>query len=157
MQHWIIIDGFNLLHCWDRNLPSDTPAFNMRREAMVLEIAACRPQLGNKVTLVFDGKSAQQGPPFRDEGLEIIYTEARQSADAVIEQMATQHPKPKEVLIVSSDRMILDQVSSAGCAVQSCSLFLDRLRGSQSSVRSTQKRSRLKTKPPTLGDFFPDS
>ena len=156
MHPWVIIDGFNLLHRWDTNLPNNSEAINLRREAMVLEIAACRPQIGNKVTLVFDGKSAEQGTPFRDPNLEVIFTEARQSADAVIELLATQYSKPEDIMVVSSDRMILDQVSSAGCSVQSCSLFLDGLRRSQHTVQRTQTRSRLKSKPSTLGDYFPD-
>ena len=157
MHNWIIIDGFNLLHRWDLNLPKDRASFNLRCEALIQEIARCRPQLGDQVTLVFDGKSAEQGHPFRDTGLEIVYTEARQSADAVIEHMATHHKNPSEITIVTSDRMILDQASSVGCQVQSCSLFIDRLRNTQSAVRQTQKRTTLRSKPPTLGDFFPDS
>jgi len=68
-----------------------------------------------KIVLVFDGQGQTNKPePRQDKDIMVIYSRARQSADAVIERLAAQYAGRYDINVVSNDRAVLDMISSSG-------------------------------------------
>lgn len=153
MNRWIIIDGYSLLHV--RGLGGDLQA---AREQLLRSLSAVQAQLAEQITVVFDGRSSERQLPNRDARVEVLFSRAGQTADAVIEEVVHQAPRPGDILVVTNDRAEQDTVIGAGAQTRSCEAFLDELERITRQVSGEQQRlgRGAKSKGPRLGDFFPD-
>lgn len=150
---WLIIDGYSMLHRHDEALnyfPDDL--FLARRKLLQL-VSQSAAHNARRITVVFDG--AREGGVSDEgltEGIEVHFAPARLSADAVIERWVHRAKHPETILVVTSDRLERDIVSSCGAQTQSSSEFVDHCRATL-----TDRRQRLRRRPTptnTLGDYF---
>ena len=90
-------------------------------------LAAYKRIKGYRITVVFDGGQAPAGMPRRDrlKGIELRYSSPGVLADAEIKRIASR--EKQGVLVVSSDRDIIEHASSEGAAVIGSSDFEERL------------------------------
>lgn len=155
---WLIIDGYSLLHSDTGLKASKDRNFTLSRQHLVRTI---QPALDHavKTTIVFDGqKEGGPGEEFTYPGIEVLYSRGSQTADAVIEQLVSSQGRNTSILVVTSDRMILDIASASGAHTMSCIQFMDIVEASRTASRG-RMTGRKDSKPngPRLGDFFPAS
>ncbi len=147
----LIIDGYNLLH-QDAALDGRRDNLQTARQRLVRSIECAAPVMAPRITVVFDGREGGRDASFDAPHLEVLFSPADRTADAVIERMVAGSKSPERICVVTSDRIEEQIVCSAGATVLSCPVFLSRCAAAASSVPS-----RPLSAPSTLGDFFPKS
>jgi len=151
---WLIIDGYNLLH-QDQALEGHRADLQTARQRLLRRIERAAPEMAPRVTVVFDGRERGRDPTFDAPHLEVLFSPANRTADAVIERMVAEAKKPERICVVTSDRIEEQIVSVAGASVISCLEFVSQCDASGDSftLHRTKKTGR---KGGTLGDFFPE-
>lgn len=150
----LVLDGYSVLHARHTSGFSSPDEIRQKREQLLRDLMRITPQPADCIHVVFDGKGEQvdRDSPVQDR-LNVVFSKGGQTADALIESLATRHPDPSSLWIVSNDRAILDLAAAQHCRVESASEFVR-------ATLDTKPRlhSRLKSPPPkrpTLGDLFP--
>ena len=122
----ILVDGYSLLHNWPqlaRRKPRHSAA---AREELIHVLTQYRDAVGTPITVVFDGAGARAGTPKAESTpeMEILYSQAGQTADDVIERAAHRLGEFGEVLVVTDDYAERDTVLSLGSMASSCESFI---------------------------------
>jgi uncharacterized protein len=123
----IIIDGYNFIRQSMSPRLLNSRDLQQEREFLIRLLAAWKRRRAHAVTVVFDGGRAHWDLPRKDvvSGIEVIFSPAGQTADAVIKEMAAR--EKEKALVVSSDREIADSVSASGATTIDCAAFESRL------------------------------
>jgi predicted RNA-binding protein with PIN domain len=148
---WLIIDGYNLLH-QDAALDGRRTDLQTARQRLVRRIERAAPEMAPRISVVFDGRESGRDAAFDAPHLEVLFSPANRTADAVIERMVAEAGHPEKICVVTSDRIEEQIVSAAGATVVSCEQFLSRC-----EAASPPGTRRPKPQPSTLGDFFPEN
>ena len=158
-ERWVLIDGYNLIH-------RDTAAVAglqggrllEARRRLVRRIENIAPQLGSRVTIVFDGRETGGPDPEMPAGpVEVVFSPSHVSADTWIERTAHLHAARAPMLVVTSDRLERDAATAAGADTLGCGDFLDLCRRIEETLAHSIRRPAPPSARPTLGDFFPPS
>lgn len=123
----IIIDGYNFIRQSQDLSLLDTYDLQQGREALINLLADYRRIKPHLITVVFDGADAPTYYQRRDQikGIEMVFSRAGQTADAVIKKMAAQ--KREKAVVVSSDMEVVRAAESAGAAVLSSPAFEEKM------------------------------
>jgi hypothetical protein len=126
------------------------------REQLIARLGATGDALAERITVVFDGAGfigeRQPSPP---TPIEVIYSNAAQTADTVIERLAHAATRPEEILVVTSDRAERETVDAAGAATLGCTDFLHHLTAAEQALRRSASGLKRQAPKAVLGDFFP--
>ena len=124
----IIVDGYNLIRQSDVLRLHERQSLEAGRKALVHLLAGYRKTRGYRITVVFDGWLS--GPPQeecdREAGVDIIYSRRGEKADEVIKRLARK--RTDEMIIVTSDRPVMEAATRAGAAAIPSREFEDRIR-----------------------------
>ena len=159
MSHWIIIDGYNLLHAWTP--PQGPGQIDSLRDRMNERLMGNFRALCTHMTVVFDGKQAGSGDFETPSQFEVVFTGKGASADAHIEALSYRAKSPETLTVVSSDRGLQETVHIRGCRTLPCASFISEWESAEqrgSQRRTTAQRTHQKRVGPfgRLGDVFPD-
>jgi predicted RNA-binding protein with PIN domain len=126
----ILVDGYSLLHNWPELAPDQPRHSAAAREQLVHALTRYHDACGTPITIVFDGKQparAQDPAPFA--GVEILYSQAGQTADQIIERAAHRLKEYGDVLVVTDDFAERDTVTNFGAMASSCDNFIRTVKG----------------------------
>jgi predicted RNA-binding protein with PIN domain len=123
----IIIDGYNLIRQSPYFSALDRQDIASGRKALLDRLAVYKSVRGHRITVVFDGTGTAGFIRHRDrrKGIEVIYSNIGESADAVITNLARR--KREKALVVSSDREVIDACSGCGAATIDSPAFEERM------------------------------
>jgi len=122
----ILVDGYSLLHNWPE-LAEDAPRHSeAARDALVEILTQYQDACGTPVTVFFDGRGARRTKPKNEAGksVEVLFSNAGQTADDLIERAAHRFQDYGEVLVVTDDFAERDTVSGFGGSVAGCGNFI---------------------------------
>ena len=96
------------------------------RDALVEMLTHYQDACGTPVTIFFDGRGARRTKPKNTLGksVEVLFSNAGQTADDLIERAALRFQPYGEVLVVTDDFAERDTVSGFGGSVASCGNFI---------------------------------
>ncbi len=151
---WLIIDGYNLLYK-DEVLAAARNDLQAARQQLVRRVENAAPEKARRISVVFDGREGGRDVAFDAPHLEVLFSPANRTADAVIERMVVDAENPGRILVVTSDLIEAQIVSSAGASVLSCETFISRC-DTAACVPSRKRFISSGSNPPVLGDFFPE-
>jgi predicted RNA-binding protein with PIN domain len=125
---WIIIDGYNVIRQWPELAQLDRVDLEAGRDALLAALRSYRQAKGHRVTVVFDGLG-QEGlseTGARGPGMGVRYSRLGERADDVIARLV-QDARGEAVVVVSSDREVLDSARRYGATGMTAPEFIDRL------------------------------
>src|SRR5215813_11956308 len=122
----ILIDGYSLLHSWPELAPGRPRHSAAARDELIRQLTLYRDAVGTPITIFFDGSGAPSGTPpaHSSPELEVLYSQAGQTADQMIERAAHRFAQYGEVLAVTDDLAERETVSSLGGMSSSCWSFI---------------------------------
>ncbi len=128
----LIIDGYNLLHCFFRGQHLRFPSLEEARERLLRELAAYQSQKTHRVIVVFDGwKNGVSIEQHQQQGqIKIIYSRLGEKADEVIKRLLVQTASP---VVISSDWEIRNFAADRGVTSVPAMEFVNRLRKAKES------------------------
>ncbi len=148
----ILVDGYSLLHCWRDLIPGQPPHSAAARDELTRRLRQFSDAEQVPVTLVFDGSQPAPSPALEMSSpqCEVIYTQAGQTADDVIERLAHLFKEYGEVMVVTNDHLERDTVTSVGGMISSCDNFIRSVEMARKNMSLRLKHRRIasqKTRP----------
>lgn len=133
----LIIDGYNLL----KNVLRLQHISSDMRNQFLKRLGIYSQKKSVEILIVFDGGDASFNYSERIYGLEIIYSGFIDSADDVIMRIITAHVYQENLLIISSDRQIIDLATSRRIDILKSEEFYNLLQVSESSFQNLKSSS----------------
>ena len=118
--------SYSLLHNWPELAEGAVRHSETARDALVDMLTQYQDACGTPVTVFFDGRGTRKTKPKNTAGkpVEVLFSNAGQTADSLIERAAARFQPYGEVLVVTDDLAERDTVTTFGGSVASCENFI---------------------------------
>jgi predicted RNA-binding protein with PIN domain len=110
---YLIVDGHSIIFAWPELRKLHERRSSLAREALVKRLRDYQDWTGVRVAIVFDGKGAKVSATSEPSEVQIFYSRSGQSADAIIERLASKYADRFELMVATAD-------SKEGETVQAC-------------------------------------
>jgi predicted RNA-binding protein with PIN domain len=116
----LVVDGYNVTKTGYPALPLDR-----QRQRLLSDLAPLVARTGAEVTVVFDGAELQHVPPVAGpRGVRVRFSPPGVIADELIRRLVAAEPQGRPLVVVSTDREVVDSVVADGArAVPSATLL----------------------------------
>jgi len=122
---YLIVDGHSVIFAWPELRKLHARRSSLAREALVKQLRDYQDWTGVHVVVVFDGKGKKVEASSEPADVHIFYPRSGQSADAIIERLASKYAKRYELVVATSDSLEAETVHACGAE----SISPDGLRG----------------------------
>ncbi len=112
--HYLIVDGHSVIFAWPDLRKLHARSSSLAREALVKQLRDYQDWTGVRVVVVFDGKGKKVEATSDPGDVQIFYSRSGQSADAIIERLASKYAKQFELMVATSDSMEAETVHACG-------------------------------------------
>jgi predicted RNA-binding protein with PIN domain len=150
----LIVDGYSMIHRDAATKRMLGRSLALARRTLVEKLERNGAALAERITVVFDGRGDDpSGTPTESQHIEVVFSTGGETADTYIERFVGAHPRPAEVMVVTSDRMERDTVEAAGAGSMPCIELMERL---ETATRETARKIKAPVKPfrQSLGDLL---
>lgn len=130
---YLIVDGHSIIFAWFELRQLHARRSSLAREALVKQLRDYQDWTGVRVIVVFDGKGTKISATFEPGDVQIFYSRSGQTADAIIERLASKYAKRFDLMVATSDSMEGETVQACGAEW----ISPEALRGLLSSARRT--------------------
>lgn len=149
----ILVDGYSLLHHWLELAPGRPRHSEAARDELIRWLTRYYDATGTPISVFFDGASRTRGSAVESTPeVEILFSRAGQTADAMIERVAHRLRPYGEVLVVTDDRAEQDTVMALGGMTASCENFIRMVEAALNEVgqeiKNHNRRERNRFKQP---------
>jgi len=96
----LIVDGYNIIGSWENLKLLKEKNFGSARDQLISMLAAFYPWCWERIIIVFDGQNFAWDD---HDGVEVVFTEANESADTLIERLAAGFAAYYRVEVATSD------------------------------------------------------
>jgi predicted RNA-binding protein with PIN domain len=118
----LLVDGYNVTKTrWPSLSLAD------QRERLVAAVAPLAARTQAETTLVFDGAGITGVPTASVRGVRVLFSDPGVIADDLIRRLVDAEPEGRPLVVVTSDRAVVDSVRRRGAHPVPSSVLLDRL------------------------------
>ena len=128
---YLIVDGHSVIFAWPELRKVHARRSSIAREALLKQLRDYQDWTGVRVVAVFDGKGKKVETTSEPEEVQVFYSRGGQSADAIIERLASKYAKHYDLMVATSDSMEAETVHACGAE----SISAEGLRGLLASRR----------------------
>jgi predicted RNA-binding protein with PIN domain len=111
---YLIVDGHSVIFAWPDLCKLHTRRSSAAREALIKQLRDYQDWTGVRVVVVFDGKGTKIEASSEPHDVQIFYSRGGQSADAIIERLASKYGKRFELMVATSDSLEAETVRASG-------------------------------------------
>ena len=111
---YLIVDGHSIIFAWPELRKLHARRSSLTREALLKQLRDYQDWTGVRVVAVFDGKGKKVDATSDPEEVQVFYSRSGQSADAIIERLASKYAKRYELTVATSDSMVAETVHACG-------------------------------------------
>jgi uncharacterized protein len=111
---YLIVDGHSIIFAWPDLRKLHARRSSLAREALIKQLRDYQDWTGVGVVVVFDGKGKEIEATSDPGDVQIFYSRSGQSADAIIERLASKYAKHYELTVATSDSMEAETVMACG-------------------------------------------
>ncbi|HEX3420942.1 MAG TPA: NYN domain-containing protein [Candidatus Udaeobacter sp.] len=111
---YLIVDGHSIIFAWPELRKLHARRSSLAREALLKQLRDYQDWTGVRVVAVFDGKGRRVDAISDPSEVQVFYSRAGQSADAIIERLASKYAKQYELMVATSDSMEAETVHACG-------------------------------------------
>lgn len=130
--HYLIVDGHSVIFAWPELRALHERRTALARDALVRQLRDYQDWTGVRVVVVFDGAGTAIDASADPGEIQIFYSRAGQTADSVVERLASKYAAQFKLLVATSD--YLEQQTVAACGADFISA--EGLRGLLQTARS---------------------
>ena len=133
----LVIDGYNLMFAWDETKALSEKSLDLARTRLMDTMSDYHGYTGDDVMIVFDAyrNTDQTEKRIIYHGIELLYTNTDQTADAYIERFANELSRNESVKVVSSDNLVRLGVFRSGIQAISSKYFLEEMNSVEGEIR----------------------
>jgi predicted RNA-binding protein with PIN domain len=116
---YLVVDGHSVIFAWPdlRKLHAGNRA--AARKALADRLQRLHDGTGWRVTLVLDGTHGSAPGPRQPTDMVVVYAQADQTADSIIERLVASSGEAERVLVITADEVERRLVESLGAATAS--------------------------------------
>jgi len=111
---YLIVDGHSVIFAWPELRKVHERRSSLAREALTRQLRDYQDWTGVRVVIVFDGKGAQVSTTSDSGDVQIFYSRSGQTADAIIERLASKYAGKVDLTVATSDFMERQTVHASG-------------------------------------------
>lgn len=144
----ILVDGYSMLHSCPSIAPGRARHSHHAREELIKLLTVYHDAFGTPVTVIFDGAGAPPGTPKHSSSsaVEVLFSEAGQTADQLIERAAYRLAEYGGALVVTDDFAERDTIVAVGGMVNSCQNFLSQIQDTSTEMKRELERHNRREK-----------
>src|ERR1044072_8635138 len=113
-SRYLIVDGHSVIFAWPELCKLHARRSSLAREALIKRLRDYQDWTGMRVVVVFDGKGRKVEATSGPADLQVFYPRTGQTADAIIERLASKYAKRFELMVATSDLMEAETVHACG-------------------------------------------
>ena len=113
---YLIVDGHSIIFAWPDLRRLQARRSSLAREELVKRLRHYQDWTGVNVTVVFDGRGRDVTEQSNPHDVQIFYARGGQSADAIIERLASKYAPRFEITVATSDFLVKETVNASGAA-----------------------------------------
>jgi len=113
-QHYLIVDGHSVIFAWPELRKLHARRSSLARETLLKQLRDYQDWTGVRVVAVFDGKGKKVEAISDPSEVQVFYSRSGQTADAIIERLASKYAKRYELTVATSDSMEAETVHACG-------------------------------------------
>ena len=111
---YLLVDGHSIIFAWPELRKLQAHRSELAREALLKQLRHYQDWTGVRVVVVFDGKGKKIDASSEPGDVQIFYSRTGQSADAIIERLASKYAKRFELMVATSDSLEAETVQACG-------------------------------------------
>jgi uncharacterized protein len=111
---YLIVDGHSVIFAWPELRKLHARRTSLAREALIKRLRDYQDWTGVRVVVVFDGKGRKIEAASDPADVQVFYSRTGQTADAIIERLASKYAKRFELWVATSDSMEGETVEACG-------------------------------------------
>ena len=111
---YLIVDGHSIIFAWPELRKLHARRSSLAREALLKQLRDYQDWTGVRVVAVFDGKGKKAEATSDPAEVQVFYSRSGQSADSIIERLASKYAKQYELVVATSDSMEAETVHACG-------------------------------------------
>ena len=113
---YLIVDGHSVIFTWPDLRKLHQRRSSLAREALVKRLRDYQDWTGVRVVVVFDGKGERISGTADPHEIQVFYSRKGQTADAIIERLASKYASRLELIVATSD--YLEQQTATACGAE---------------------------------------
>ena len=129
---YLIVDGHSVIFAWPELLELHQRRTSLARDALVRKLRDYQDWTGVRVVVVFDGRGTAVDASAEPGEIQVFYSRAGQTADSVVERLASKYGSQYRLLVATSD--YLEQETASACGAECISA--EALRGLLDEARA---------------------
>ena len=129
---YLIVDGHSVIFAWPELREMHQRRTSLARDALVRKLRDYQDWTGVRVVVVFDGRGTAVDASAEPGEIQIFYSRAGQTADSVVERLASKYGSHYRLLVATSD--YLEQETASACGAECISA--EALRGLLDEART---------------------
>ena len=114
--HYLIVDGHSIIFAWPELRKLHARRSSIAREALLKQLRDYQDWTGVNVVVVFDGKGKKVDATSDSFEVQVFYSRSGQSADAIIERLASKYAKRYELAFLSDASLTSPTRSNKRCS-----------------------------------------
>jgi uncharacterized protein len=111
---YLVVDGHSIIFAWPELRKLHQRRSSLAREALTKRLRDYQDWTGVRVVIVFDGKGRNVNTSSDPGDVQIIYSRRGQTADAIIERLASKYAGRYELMVATADSMEAETVQACG-------------------------------------------
>ena len=111
---YLIVDGHSVIFAWPELRKLHARRSALAREALIKRLRDYQDWTAVHVVVVFDGKGRKIEATSDPADVQVFYSRTGQTADAIIERLASKYAKRFELMVATSDSMEGETVEACG-------------------------------------------
>ena len=129
---YLIVDGHSVIFAWPELRELHGRRTSLARDALVRKLRDYQDWTGVRVVVVFDGRGTAVDASAEPGEIQIFYSREGQTADSVVERLASKYGSQYRLLVATSD--YLEQETASACGAECISA--EALRGLLDEARA---------------------
>ncbi|HEV2841222.1 MAG TPA: NYN domain-containing protein [Chthoniobacterales bacterium] len=113
---YLIVDGHSVIFAWPELRALHQRRSSLARDALVKKLREYQDWTDVRVAVVFDGKGTAVNVESEPGEIQIFYSREGQTADSIIERLASKYAARFRLLVATSD--VLEQETASACGAE---------------------------------------
>jgi uncharacterized protein len=113
---YLLVDGHSIVFGWPDLRKLHGRRTSLARDELIKRLRHYQDWTGVNVAVVFDGTGAQVTEQSDPHDVQVFYARRDQSADAIIERLASKYASRFDITVATSDSMVKETVNASGAA-----------------------------------------
>lgn len=139
---YLIVDGHSVIFAWPELRRLHQRRTSLAREELAKQLRDYQDWTGVRVVLVFDGRGSDVTGSVDPHEIQIFYSRKGQTADAIVERLASKYAADFELMVATSDLLERQTVTSFGAVSISPEMLRETLAEAVPRGRLTESRKK---------------